>query len=82
MVEEDLAELFGRCRITDSVASSFRAEMSRTDPAVGLAGGLALMRGSGPTVMRALLEPAYFSTIVQCKLTSIPDSVKRYIHES
>jgi hypothetical protein len=66
VVEEDLAELFGRGRITDSVSSSFREELSRSDPPVSLVGGLSLMRGPGPTVSRALVEPVYFSTIVQC----------------
>jgi len=67
-VEEDLAELLGRARITDSVASSFRGEMSKPDPLVGLAGSFALFRGPGPTITRALTEPAYFSTIVQCEI--------------
>ena len=67
VVEEDLAELLGRARITDSVASSFRGEMSKPDPSVGSVGSFVLFRGPGPTIMRALLEPAYFSTVVQCE---------------
>ena len=68
VVEGDLAEIFGRARIMDSVASSFRAEMSKFTPAKALYNGLCLFRGAGPTVIRALTEPVYFSMIVQCAL--------------
>ncbi|KAF1844959.1 uncharacterized protein K460DRAFT_101189 [Cucurbitaria berberidis CBS 394.84] len=66
VVEEDLAEMLGRARIVDNVVSSFRAEMAKPDPSITLASGIFLSRGPGPTVTRALTEPAYLSTIILC----------------
>lgn len=70
VVEEDLAQLFGRCYITPNMSRTFRAVVGQSNNVSTLAAGLALFSGPGPTVKRALTEPAgnpYFCMVVQCK---------------
>ncbi|KAE8451814.1 hypothetical protein EG329_002654 [Mollisiaceae sp. DMI_Dod_QoI] len=86
VVEADILELFGHSRISDNISSSFRTIMSRTDPPESLSNGIFLFKGAGPTVLRALSDVPYFSTIVQCSfLTEVHDrsslatSLTRYL---
>jgi hypothetical protein len=73
VIEEDLALMFGRCRIADNLARSFRTlvtAQSKSEPLPVLEAGIALISGPGPTVMRALTEGhggPYFAMVVQCE---------------
>jgi hypothetical protein len=67
VIEEDLAELFGRSRVAPQLESSFRAVVSRGTNTV-LTNEIVLVGGPGPTVTRGLRERPYFSTIVQLSL--------------
>ena len=65
VTEEDLANVFGRSRIDASLASSFKTIVCRNGSRVPLWESIVLQAGPGPTVFRALKEPAYFSMLVQ-----------------
>ena len=73
VIEEDLALMFGRCRIADNLARSFRTlvtAQSKSEPLQVLEAGIALISGPGPTVTRALTEGhggPYFAMVVQCE---------------
>lgn len=67
IVEQDLAQIFGRARITQQMDSTFRTVLSQQRD-TSLTNNLRLHVGPGPTVARALKERAYFSTIVQLSL--------------
>jgi hypothetical protein len=67
IIEQDLAELFGRSRIGRQLESSFRAIVSRGKSAA-LTDELSLISGPGPTVTRAFQDRPYFSTVVQLSL--------------
>ena len=62
LTEEDLALLFGRCRISDKVEVMFK-ERVRESTILPLAGEFSLRQGAGPTVGRALRHAPYFSTV-------------------
>lgn len=74
VVDADLTEFFGRCRIARNLESSFRTVVGASGSKVNLCEGLILDRSAGPTVIRGF-QPGcerYFSTIIQCSLlTSI-----------
>ncbi|KAI0175891.1 hypothetical protein GGR52DRAFT_334574 [Hypoxylon sp. FL1284] len=78
VVEEDLARLFGRCYIAPNMSGTFRTIVGRGTNTSSLIADLELFCGPGPTVSRALTEPAgnpYFAMIVQCSLlTAIHDT--------
>lgn len=69
VVEEDLAEVFGRNRVTRHFESTFRAAV-RESKVQELSGYLdiVLESGAGPTVRRSLQDRAYFSMVVQLSL--------------
>ncbi len=67
VIEEDLAYMFGRCRIAQQLESSFRT-ITNTRISTPLAEGLTLEGGPGPTVLRALKHSSYFATVVQLSL--------------
>lgn len=67
VVEADVVEIFGYSHITPILSSSFRTAVSLPHEPEELIAGISLFRGPGPTVLRALKNEAYFSTIVQCK---------------
>jgi len=67
IIEQDLAELFGRSRVGRQLESSFRAIVSRGKNAA-LTDELSLISGPGPTVTRAFQDRSYFATIVQISL--------------
>ncbi|KAF2189322.1 hypothetical protein K469DRAFT_701956 [Zopfia rhizophila CBS 207.26] len=67
VIEEDLAEVFGRSRIAMNMASSFRTIVAASSLPTKLCEGISLCNGPGPTVIRALTQPPYFSTVIQCK---------------
>lgn len=71
VVEEDLAEIFGRLTITPNLAASFRNLLSRPAPPSHLVEKVALYAGPGPTVRRAMKEAPYFSTVLQCECSSV-----------
>ncbi|KAG9231377.1 hypothetical protein BJ875DRAFT_351815, partial [Amylocarpus encephaloides] len=72
VIEEDLVELFGRCRIADNIASSFRSIVSKSEPLHNLCAGIDIHHGPGPTVIRSLAvqQQVYFATVLQCSFLS------------
>lgn len=69
VIEEDLALLFGRCRIAPNTLSSFRTVVSQAEILSPVMAGIALLSGPGPTLLRALTQPAdnpFLSMVVQC----------------
>jgi hypothetical protein len=69
IVEHDLAMVFLQNRIDAKFAEDFRKEIVPTDAAsVFRALPIWLMKGAGPTVHRALRDPAYFSMVVQLSM--------------
>ncbi|KAK4692938.1 hypothetical protein P7C71_g4363, partial [Lecanoromycetidae sp. Uapishka_2] len=69
VIEEDLANVFGRCRISPQMASSFKTVILQSGgPPTILDSGIALVSGVGPTVARALQESPYYATVVQTSL--------------
>ena len=70
MVEADLAEFFGRCRIAQHMESSFRAVVAVSGGITDLCDGLELVTTPGPTVLRSLISEQghYLSTVIQCSL--------------
>jgi hypothetical protein len=71
LVEHDLATIFGRCRLSPQMQSSFRTlvAQSRTEPTV-LYESIFLTSGPGPTVARAMKDPPYLSMVVQLSFLS------------
>ncbi|KAL9037821.1 MAG: hypothetical protein Q9214_005533 [Letrouitia sp. 1 TL-2023] len=69
VVEEDLADIFGRGRIVPQLEESFRKEVvaSTTITPVYAGSEISLCSGPGPTVIRALKEKdrKYLSTVIQ-----------------
>ena len=86
VIEEDLANIFGRCEISSILASSFKTVIAQSDgPPTLLDGGIALVSGAGPTVIRGLQESPYFATVVQTSLLmSVHErkSLANAIHET
>ena len=70
VVEEDLAEMFGRCRIASNMESSFRTCVAAAGHSYPLCEGIMLQNSAGPIVARCLLrgQTAYFATVLQCSL--------------
>lgn len=68
VVEEDLVEIFGRCRISSELGSSFRTVIKESVSNKPLWEGIMLQAGPGPTLSRAFREPTYFSMVVQLSL--------------
>jgi hypothetical protein len=66
VIEEDLADVFGRCKISGTMASSFKTVVNKSGTAHMLCEGIALQTGPGPTVVRALQSVPYFATVIQC----------------
>ena len=70
MVEEDLASVFGRCKIAPTLESSFKTVVVQSSSNISLLEGIVLQGGPGPTVARALRESPYFVMVVQLSLLS------------
>ena len=68
VVEEDLVNVFGRCKISDTLTSSFRVIVAKSSSNVPLLEAITLSGGPGPTVIRALQETPYFAMVVQISL--------------
>lgn len=68
VVEEDLANVFGRSRIAPQLASSFKTMILEHQETTPLAERFFIQSGPGPTVTRALKHPPYFSMVVQLSL--------------
>ena len=70
--EEDLALLFGRCRISPKMESNFKVYLQQSGmiPPFHLLDGIALQSGAGPTVSRALQvdNAPYLSTVIRLSL--------------
>jgi hypothetical protein len=79
MVEADLAEFFGRCRIRQNMVSSFRAVVAVSGGITNLCDGLELVRAPGPTVSRSLTpnNEQYLSTVIQCSLLASVSNLGR-----
>ena len=65
VVEEDLAQVFGRCRISDALTSSFKTIVTKSTSNVPIVEAIMLQGGPGPTVIRAFQDSHYFSMVVQ-----------------
>jgi hypothetical protein len=65
VVEADLAEIFGRGKISVALEESFKTKV-RTQQFTELYRGaqVELAQGPGPTLLRAFQEPEYFSTVL------------------
>lgn len=70
IVEADLAELFGLCRIAPNMDSSFRTIVSTPGALIDLCEVLVLDSATGPTVSRCLQkgQEEYFATVIQLSL--------------
>ena len=68
VVEEDLASIFGRCRISLTLTSSFKTVVTKSASNVPLVERITLQGGPGPTVIRAFQESPYFAMVVQLSL--------------
>ncbi|CAF9921584.1 hypothetical protein IMSHALPRED_005210 [Imshaugia aleurites] len=68
VVEEDLANIFGRCRISLTLTSSFKTIVTKSTSNVPLLERIMLQGGPGPTVIRAFHETPYFAMVVQLSL--------------
>ncbi|KAI4168984.1 MAG: hypothetical protein LQ343_006015 [Gyalolechia ehrenbergii] len=68
VVEEDLANVFGRCTISHTLTSSFKTIVAKSNSNISLLEGIVLQGGPGPTVLRALQEPPFFAMVVQISL--------------
>ncbi|MCJ1424475.1 hypothetical protein MMC29_002363 [Sticta canariensis] len=69
ITEADLAEVFGRNRIEEKFASTFRTAVRKSAiHKISDIAELVIEAGAGPTVRRSLSESAYFSTVVQLSL--------------
>lgn len=68
VVEEDLANVFGRCRISLALTSSFKTVVTNSTSNVPLLERITLQGGPGPTVIRAFQETPYFAMVVQLSL--------------
>ena len=68
IIEQDLAELFGRAQIEPRLSSSFRSEVARSSSSRFLDQEIRLAGGPGPTVGRALKQQPFFATVVQLSL--------------
>ncbi len=69
ITEGDLAEIFGRNRIDNKFASTFRTAVKHSAiHQIADIAELVIEAGAGPTVRRSLKEPAYFSTVIQLSL--------------
>jgi hypothetical protein len=64
--EDDLAELFGRFRITPQMASTFRTVVSKAAPPQWLCEGISIVDGPGPTVIRGFTQKEFFATVLIC----------------
>ena len=68
VVERDLANVLGRCRISETLTSSFRTVVANSSSNISLVEAITLQGGPGPTVLRAFQELPYFSMVVQLSL--------------
>ena len=68
VVEEDLARVFGRCRISDALTSSFKTVITQSTSNTPILEAIMLQAGPGPTLIRAFQDSHYFSTVVQLSL--------------
>ena len=90
VIEEDLADVFGRCRISGSLASSFKTViLNHGKPTRIFDDMIALVDGPGPTVGRALQDSPYLATVIQTSLLlsthekhSLAESIRQTIEKS
>lgn len=68
VVERDLANIFGRCRISSRLTSSFKTVVTKSTANVPLLERIMVQGGPGPTVIRAFQETPYFGMVVQLSL--------------
>ncbi|CAL8575148.1 hypothetical protein XPA_001090 [Xanthoria parietina] len=75
VIEEDLANIFGRCRIAPHREREFREVVGKNHSStLSSALGLTLEDGPGPTVLRGLTQPPYLAMVIQSSLLT-------FIHE-
>ena len=76
VVELDLAEIFGRSKVTYDIERAFRTTVGRSEGTTPINEEIYLQKGPGPTVSRALSQnsEAYLRCLVQCSfLTDVHD---------
>lgn len=70
VIEEDLADVFGRSRISPQFVSSFATVIKKDGTTLhNLQEGIGFVGGLGPTVGRALQRTPSFSTVVQLAIS-------------
>lgn len=79
IVEQDLADIFGRNRIAPQFESSFKAAV-KDSSVVKLPSlvDVVLEAGAGPTVVRSIKYPEYFATVVQLSLLAYTHQLARF----
>ena len=69
IIEEDLADVFGRSKIATHLERSFTTVIKEDGtPLQHLCAGISLAGGLGPTAQRALQETQHMSTVIQLSL--------------
>lgn len=70
VVEEDLAQIFGKSHIAPRCESSFKTVVVGNAGTSQLYNTIFLQKGPGPTVARAISNPPYLATVIQLSLLS------------
>jgi hypothetical protein len=65
IIEEDLANIFGKSRMNQGIERNFKTFVTREGASFTISEEVILRDGPGPTVIRAVQEPQYLSTVIQ-----------------
>ena len=65
IIEEDLTNVLGRCKISDGLSSSFRTVVGKSSSTIPLLEDIFLQAGPGPTVARSFKDKPHFAMLVQ-----------------
>ena len=76
VAEEDLAMVFGRCKISDQLSTSFKTVVAQSSSNTSLWESITLQSGPGPTVLRAFQDSPYFAMVVQLSFLAWAFDVK------
>jgi hypothetical protein len=85
VVEEDLAAIFGRGRVSTALERDFKAEVQIQQYTVLSQGSEVVLGCLGPTMLRAIREARYFSTVVTLSMLGYfqgRESLARLISQS
>jgi hypothetical protein len=71
VVEADLAEIFGRGRVSVELERKFKTEVKiQKFTPLYQGSGIELHQGPGPTMLHAFQEPRYFATVLTLSMLS------------